>query len=176
MKKVIFYLMNEKGFYTLSRFINKFSSNNIKYVVASGDKNMKKDYFKEIMLLCEGNNILFFTRSTEPTEKCNEYKFAIGWRWIIKNDNNLIVFHDSKLPKYRGFSPLVNSLISGNKQIGVTALFANSEYDEGDIILQQCIKITYPIKISKAINQIKPLYYKIVRDLYELILKDNKIY
>ena len=52
-KKIAFYLMNEKGFYTLNKFIKKFSSSNIEYIVSSIDKNMKKDYFKEIKQLCK---------------------------------------------------------------------------------------------------------------------------
>ena len=49
------------------------------------------------------------------------------------------------MPKYRGFAPLVNSLVNGEKIIGVTALFASEEYDNGDIIMQSSVDITYPI-------------------------------
>lgn len=114
-KKIVFYLMNEKGFYTLNKFIKKFSSSNIEYIVSSIDKNMKKDYFKEIKQLCKKYKITFFDRNSDYFKKEKKfvgYKFAIGWRWIISNSDYLIVFHDSLLPKYRGFAPLVNSLVS----------------------------------------------------------------
>ena len=52
---------------------------------------------------------------------------------------------------------------------GVTALFASSEYDRGDIIMQKSMYINYPIKIDKAIEQIKPLYAKLTCDIYSLI-------
>ncbi|RLA82541.1 MAG: methionyl-tRNA formyltransferase [Epsilonproteobacteria bacterium] len=177
-KKIAFYIMNKKGFYTLEKFINKFSSNNIEYVVSSIDKDVKKDYFENIQQLCKKNKIKFFDKNdsfTKVEKKHIGYKFAIGWRWIIKNNSNLIVFHDSLLPKYRGFAPLVNSLVSNENSGGVTALFASSEYDKGDVVMQKSMKINYPIKINQAINQIKPLYYELVKDIYKLILNDNKI-
>ena len=113
--------MNEKGFYTLKKFIKKFSSKNIDYIVSSTDKNIKKDYFDEIKELCLKYKISFFDKSNDYLQKeklFSGYKFAIGWRWIIKDDSNLIVFHDSLLPKYRGFAPLVNSLVSNENRGG----------------------------------------------------------
>ena len=120
-KKIAFYLMNEKGFYSLKKFIKKFSSKNIDYIVSSTDKNIKKDYFDEIKELCLKYKISFFDKSNDYLQKeklFSGYKFAIGWRWIIKDDSNLIVFHDSLLPKYRGFAPLVNSLVSNENRGG----------------------------------------------------------
>ena len=58
---------------------------------------------------------------------------------------------------------------------GVTALFASSEYDKGDIIMQKSMNINYPIKINKAIENIKPLYYDLVKDIYTLIIQDKQL-
>jgi len=177
-KKIVFYLMNEKGFYTLKKFIKKFSSDSIEYIVSSKDTNIKKDYFKEIKQLCIKYKISFFDRNSNYLKKeklFNGYEFAIGWKWIILNYKNLIIFHDSILPKYRGFAPLVNTLVSNENLGGVTALFASNEYDKGDIIMQKSMNINYPIKINSAIEQIKPLYYDLVEDIYTLILEDKQL-
>ncbi|WP_281950360.1 methionyl-tRNA formyltransferase [Nitrosophilus kaiyonis] len=171
--KISFYIMNSKGFYVLKNFINKFGSKYIEYVVSCEDKNIKKDYFLEIKELCLKNGINFFNKSDDILHVENRFKgfkFAIGWRWIIKNTTRLVVFHDSLLPKYRGFAPLVNSLINKEKYIGVTALFASNEYDKGDIILQRRIKIDYPIKISEAINKIEPIYFNLVSEIFKNII------
>jgi methionyl-tRNA formyltransferase len=176
MNKIAFYIMNSKGFYVLQNFINKFGSEAIAYVVSSEDKNIQKDFFNEIKELSQKEKIKFFTRSEDIVnieKRFNGFKFAIGWRWIIKDERNLIVFHDSLLPKYRGFAPLVNSLINNENRGGVTALFASSEYDKGDIIAQKSFEINYPIKIGEVINQIEPLYFELVEDIYTTI-KDNK--
>lgn len=94
---------------------------------------------------------------------------------MIKNEENLIVFHDSLLPKYRGFAPLVNSLISKELRGGVTALFADCKYDRGDIIAQRSIDFTYPITIDNAIRQIAPLYFDLVDEIYTQFLEGNSL-
>ena len=121
MNKIAFYIMNSKGFYVFKNFIDKFGSSSVAYVVSSEDKNIQKDFFDEIKELVRKEKIKFFNRfeNIAPIEKefCG-YKFAIGWRWLIKDERNLIVFHDSLLPKYRGFAPLVNCLVNNENRGG----------------------------------------------------------
>lgn len=170
--------MNSKGFYVLKNFINKFGSSSVEYVVSSEDKNIQKDFFDEIKELTEKEKIKFFNRfeNVTSTEKIFDgYKFAIGWRWLIKDERNLIVFHDSLLPKYRGFAPLVNYLVNNENMGGVTALFASSEYDKGDIISQKSFEINYPIKISEAINRIEPLYFELVDEIFTQIQSGEQL-
>jgi len=121
MNKIAFYIMNSKGYFALKNFINKFGSDSISYVVSSEDKNIQKDFFDEIKEIVQKEKIKFFNRfeNIAPIEKgFSGYKFAIGWRWIIKNEKNLIVFHDSLLSKYRGFAPLLNCLVNNEKMGG----------------------------------------------------------
>ena len=68
------------------------------------------------------------------------------------------MFHDSLLPKYRGFAPLVKGLICGETRFGVTALFGASQYDAGDILFQASVGITYPIAISDLITRVADCY------------------
>jgi methionyl-tRNA formyltransferase len=178
MNEIAFYIMNSKGYFVLKNFINKFGDYNISYVVSSEDKNIQKDFFDEIKELAKNKKIRFFNRfeNIAPTEKeFSGYKFAIGWRWLIKDERNLIVFHDSLLPKYRGFAPLVNCLVNNEKMGGVTALFATHEYDKGDIIAQKNFEINYPMKISDAIDKIEPLYFELVDEIYSKIQNDYEL-
>ncbi|MBE0472307.1 MAG: hypothetical protein IBX55_22710 [Methyloprofundus sp.] len=118
IKNIAFYIMNSKGLFVLKRFIKKFGANAISYVVSEKDKAVQYDSFPAIKQLAQKNNIPFYQRTQFDVEIENKFsglKFAIGWRWLIKNETSLIVFHDSLLPKYRGFAPLVNSLI--NKEL-----------------------------------------------------------
>lgn len=177
-KKIAFYIMNSKGYFVLKKFIKEFGVKNIGYVVSGNDSNIKKDYFDEIQKLSLKHKIKFFNRfddflSFESNFK--GHKFGIGWRWLIKNELNLIVFHDSLLPKYRGFAPLVNTLINGDKMGGVTALFASNQYDRGDIISQKSFEINYPIKIEYLIKQTQPLYYDLVKDISTKILNSEQL-
>ena len=172
MSKIAFYAMNSKGYFVLKKFIEKFNSDSIVYIISCEDMNIKNDYYKKIQALAKKSKIKFFNRHENIKDiesSFNGYKFAIGWRWIIKNDTTLIVFHDSILPKYRGFSPLVNSLINYEEMIGVSALLANKEYDKGDIVSQKSLEISYPIKIEEVINKIQPLYFYLVNEVYQKI-------
>jgi len=169
MKKISFFLMNDKGYYVLEKFIDKFGASQIAYIVSYKDQKIIDNSFINIKTLAKKNKINFYVRKKLPFKlenKSDILKIAIGWKWIINNTKNLIILHDSLLPKYRGFAPLVNSLINFEKSAGVTAIKASQNYDQGKIIFKEKIKITYPLKIIELIEKIKPLYFKILSKIY----------
>jgi methionyl-tRNA formyltransferase len=49
--------------------------------------------------------------------------------------------HDSLLPAYAGFSPLIWALINGEPEVGVTAHLMNETLDAGDIVVQRAIPV-----------------------------------
>jgi len=150
-KSITLFLMTEKGYEFLKNSVKKYKSL-FSLVVIGSDKSIQKDYESEIIELCIKENINYIKKS-DFTEVKSIYAIAISWRWLIKHPpEKLIVFHDSLLPKYRGFAPLVNGLINGEEEIGVTAIFGANEFDTGDIIAQSKSKISYPLTISEAIR------------------------
>lgn len=50
--------------------------------------------------------------------------------------------HPSLLPKYRGASPVVQTLLNGDAEAGTTIMKIASELDSGDILLQKKITLT----------------------------------
>lgn len=169
------YLMNKKGLITLEYLLQKNAKDLISFVVGAKDKDVQNDYFTEIKELCSENNLVHYEKEMKICLEVN-YKIAIGWRWIIPDFENLIVLHDSLLPRYRGFAPLVNSLINGEKEIGVTTLFADKEYDKGNVISQKSIHIEYPIKIEEAINKVSELYGELVYELFQKLKSNQSLY
>jgi len=172
MNKIIILCMGKKGYQSISDIVNAINPEIISFVVGARDLQIQYDYYDEIVNFTKKHNIDFYDRDDDWNKNIeNEYIFAISWRWLINNINNkrLIIAHDSLLPKYRGFAPLVNMLINKEQYIGVTFLYANSKYDEGDIILQKKLAISYPIKIAKAIDLISQKYseglIQIIRDI-----------
>lgn len=160
--KVTLFLMSEKGLKVLKSIIEYNLINLIDKVVLNKDKAVINDFSEELENVCLKNkiNYLYFS-DLEYID--SEYSIAISWRWLIKKTNTkLIVLHDSILPRYRGFAPLVNSLINKESFIGVTALFASEEYDKGEIIYQGQSNITYPITIQEAINKVSSIYSELV--------------
>ena len=153
------FLMTSKGFNVLKHIIHIGHAILIDKVIVGEDKNVLNDYSAEIYNLCGEYGIQAEPRSNFESYN-TRYALAISWRWIIPISpiHKLIVLHDSLLPKYRGFSPLVSQLINGEKKIGVTALYASENYDEGNIIYQSSSNIDYPITISEAIEIINKNY------------------
>lgn len=161
---VTLFLMGEKGLTVLQEILPYKTF--IAQVIGARDKNVQNDYYNEIRQLCIENRIEFHDR-TENVSVQSKYSIAISWRWIISPnaDSRLIILHDSLLPKYRGFAPLVNMLINHESKVGVTALFANGEFDRGDIIAQKSIDVHYPIRIHEAIERVSKLYGELVLEL-----------
>jgi methionyl-tRNA formyltransferase len=160
------YLMTQKGFEILKFLIQNNYVSHIRNVVAGKDSKLNHDYYEEIVSLCQSNNICVYDRGSTVNDKA-EFSVAISWRWIIKDVKTLIVLHDSLLPKYRGFAPLVNSLKNGENKIGVTALYAVEDYDKGDLIFQSSQPIEYPISIQEAIDKITINYIEVIEYIFK---------
>jgi methionyl-tRNA formyltransferase len=169
-----FFLMTAKGLAVLEAVIRAFGSARIAYVVSARDQNLVDDSFDEIAKLCNQNGIPFLEKK-KPDSLLSTYTFAISWRWLINDVENLIVLHDSLLPKYRGFAPLPTALIKGEDKIGVTALFADEEFDRGDILGQKQTSVSYPIKIKAAIESVSRLYSELVLEIGGQVLRGERL-
>ncbi|WP_103534340.1 methionyl-tRNA formyltransferase [Streptomyces sp. SM11] len=72
---------------------------------------------------------------------------ANNWRtWIPPRIYDLprhgtLNIHDSLLPAYAGFSPLIWALINGEPEVGVTAHMMDEELDAGDIVVQRAVTV-----------------------------------
>jgi methionyl-tRNA formyltransferase len=172
--KLSFFLMTQKGLHVLRAFVDEFGASRIHCVIGSKDESVQNDYYAEIADLCAAREIEFRDRSSSYVLE-TDYAFAISWRWKIQTSVRLIVFHDSLLPRYRGFAPLPTALINGEDRIGVTALFATDEYDRGDIILQKSLSVSYPIKIQKAIEISGGLYAGMVSEISQTIFRGDPL-
>jgi methionyl-tRNA formyltransferase len=176
--KAVLFLLGKKGFQSLYSLIECGFSLNISTVVIGRDTAISNDYYFAIIQLCEEKEIPWIEKRDFTALNENEVAFLISWKWLIKgNTEQLIVLHDSILPKYRGFNPLVTALINGDGEIGVTAILPNEGIDEGDIIDQKVCKINYPITIGEAIEVTIGLYSAILKQLFTkiFILKDKLI-
>jgi methionyl-tRNA formyltransferase len=94
--------------------------------------------------------------------------FLVGWQHLLPQVTpSTVVFHDSLLPRYRGFAPTVTALIKGDREIGVTALTPTDVIDQGPIIAQRAVPISYPIKIQTALEIQARLMADIAVDIIE---------
>lgn len=177
MDKITLLLMTKKGFMALEGLLEAYGKSIIERVIVARDEQVSQDYADQILDLCDEKGIKVFERR-EAGDITSRYVIAISWRWIIPNVNgksDLIVFHDSLLPKYRGFSPLVNQLIQKETAIGVTAFLATSGFDEGPIVGQTSTGIEYPIKIEEAIDKVSSLYKELLISICGGIIKGKPL-
>ncbi|CAM3471750.1 methionyl-tRNA formyltransferase [Paracidovorax anthurii] len=145
------FLMTEKGYDFLRGTLDDYRSL-FRLVVVGFDTSVLEDYSERIICLCEEMGVPWICREDFSGIE-SEYVVAVSWRWLISHPSDkLIVFHDSILPKYRGFAPLVNSLVNGEPEIGVSAILGADDFDRGDLIAQSKSLVAYPIKISDAIK------------------------
>ena len=168
--------MTQKGLSVLQALIDAGLSSGIAQVIIGRDAKVQKDYAEEIKALCEYKELPYAFRQMKSEPIAGSYALAVSWRWMLPLDlHTLIVFHDSLLPRYRGFAPLVSQLIEGESELGVTALFASKEYDRGDIIASERVKISYPIRIQEAIEAIVPLYGKLAVQIVRAIAAGKRL-
>ena len=89
---------------------------------------------------------------------------------IIDNFSQKIInIHPSLLPKYGGkgmYGMNVHKRVIENKESesGISVHYVNNHYDEGEIIFQKSIEITYPtnaLNLSKEIHKLEMEYYPV---------------
>lgn len=167
--KILIFSLGLKGFNVVKALAESATTRTI-YCVIGQDKGVNNDYSTELVSYCNQHKIGYSMRKDVTLNKSDYDLFlAVGWRWIIRNipQKKLIIFHDSLLPKYRGFAPLVNALINKEKTTGVTALLGAQEYDRGNILLQRRLDIIYPTNIEREIQRISVVYADLAVELLE---------
>jgi methionyl-tRNA formyltransferase len=165
---ILIFSLGEKGFSVVKALTESTSVHSI-YCVIGQDDGVDDDHSSRLADFCDQHGIAYSLRKDIAYEK-NDYDLflAVGWRWIIRDipHEKLIVFHDSLLPRYRGFAPLVNALINKERITGVTALLGAEEYDRGNILLQMSLDINYPTTIEREIHRISIVYASLAVELF----------
>jgi methionyl-tRNA formyltransferase len=166
--KIMIFSLGEKGF-SVVKALSELTSTYSIYCVIGQDEGVDDDYSTRLASLCNQHGIGYSLRK-DITYCVDDYDLflAVGWRWIIRDipQEKLIVFHDSLLPRYRGFAPLVNALINKESITGVTALLGAEEYDKGNILLQKSLEINYPTNIKQEIHRISNVYANLATELF----------
>ncbi len=155
------YLMNEKGLAVLETAIAY--QHDIAHVTTAPAVGMADDSHLEIAHLAKQLDIPTFLHA-HPPEFAGGFSIAAGWRRML-HVPNLVVLHDSLLPRYRGFAPLITALVNGEPEIGVTAFLAEQEPDTGPIIAQRSIPVSYPTRMRQVLDRLVPLYAELAGEV-----------
>lgn len=169
------FICGYKGLQVVKHLCASGFSKNIQTVFAAKDSNVINDYFIDIENTCKEHGLKLIEKQNDNYAGTADYRFVIGWRWMIDRIENTIVLHDSLLPEYRGFAPLVNALIHGESVIGATAIMATDKYDTGPIIASKKITIEHPVRIQQAVEEISKLYVQLIDGIMQQIAIGNTL-
>ncbi|MFI7129284.1 methionyl-tRNA formyltransferase [Nonomuraea sp. NPDC050153] len=116
------------------------------------------------------DDVLLALKEVEP-----DLIVANNWRTWIPPEiftlprRGILNVHDSLLPAYAGFSPLIWALINGEKEVGVTAHMMNAELDAGDIVVQRAVPVGPHDTATDLFHRTVDLIAPIVAEALDLI-------
>lgn len=186
MKKLLLFIATEKGYEVLKK-LYEYDKEIIGIVSSFQEVNVVEGFYFKIEEFCNEKQISFkeynkeFIQNLEDVIKTHNITeaIAIGWKYFIPLKINklletkLIIFHDSLLPKYRGFCPTPTAIICGEKEVGISVFFATNEIDKGQIILQKKIPVDMDLYIKDIIVKQSKLYSDAIIELTDMLKKGN---
>ena len=140
-------------------------------------------YLDDIQQLAHQNNATFYESRNVNHKKWNDFWetskvdliFMVSWRYLVPSTiyqrakQGAYVFHDSLLPKYRGFAPTVWAMINGEKETGVTLFKVAEEVDAGDIIDQQAVPIEDADTIADVVENVTQTYLDLITKNFDAL-------
>jgi methionyl-tRNA formyltransferase len=148
------------------------------------DFNDPRSNFNEWLAFTNDNeieiNVLDTNKEFEDSISINNFEIAIvcGWYWKIainslnKTKYGFWGIHNSLLPKYRGGSPLIWSLLSNDSKIGSTLFKLEEGMDTGPIALQIAVENDLT-SVEETYSRIEDSYKKYLSSTIEQILSNK---
>ena len=145
--KVLFIGSKAIGLRSLE-IIHRLSPESISGVMTLDDSNDDRSVLGQFEMFCEENelNLSIVNTRYEADQAVRNVDpdicLVVGWYWLIKQEilavasMGFLGIHHSLLPKYRGSSPLVWSIINGDNQVGTTLFSFTEDMDDGPIWAQ----------------------------------------
>ncbi len=179
MNRICLLASGKLGAITLQKMLR--NNHNVQTVLTNTKSN-------EIIQLCQSHNIhllLGNPRSEQMNTSIQELSFdvllSVNYLYII-NENLIekpkkyaINIHGSLLPRYRGRTPHVWSIINGETKTGVTAHIITPEVDAGDIVSQIEFKIEENDTGADLLKKYELLYPSLIEQLLTSIDNDSII-
>ncbi len=185
-KKILFIGCVESSFRLLKNLIDK--NKRVVGVITKRASAFNSD-FCDLTPLCEKHSIpihyvnnandedsLSFIRSLSP-----DICFCFGWSQLLKEPLlslfpcGVFGFHPSELPCNRGRHPLIWALVLGLKQTASSFFVIDANADEGDIVSQEVIEITYDDDARSLYDKVMDTAVRQETELVEAIENDRLI-
>ena len=133
-------------------------------------KDLKKDEKYKILILKKKIDL-------KKINKFNpEFILFYGWSWIVPealiDKYKCIMLHPSRLPNFKGGSPIQNQIIKGIKKSYVTLFRMNNKIDEGNIISNK--KISLQGDIDEIFERMTKIGIYLTKKMLKSKYKDKK--
>ncbi|MBF0186381.1 MAG: hypothetical protein HQL50_00475 [Magnetococcales bacterium] len=140
-------------------------------------KGEGSDYLERINSLSQRYGFQLEMKNRPSFQELKGYDlcFVVGWQFLLPTTENLVIFHDSPLPRYRGFSPTVSQLLNEEPCLGVTALLPSEEPDQGPILAQSLVDISYPITLQEALTALRSAYSACAKEVFDCVANGNPL-
>ena len=178
--KVLFVGSKKLGYLSLIK-IHELDPESLIGVVTIDDTNDKRSYFLEIIEYCKSNSIPIYKPyilnvgqdfDLIVKKLKQDIVFVMCWYWIISKEcidsvpKGFIGIHNSLLPLYRGGSPLVWSIINGEKYVGFTMFSIKEGIDDGNIWFQNYIFLEHDYYIEDILDKLTKLSIEALNNIY----------
>lgn len=167
--KFIVHATGSRGEVVVKRVLSLVPAKDVLEIVTARDPGSFDDKSAEIQIAAQAAGVPCRDHRSPPRREIEPgiWRILAGWRQMVEPTPTTIVFHDSLLPLYRGFSPVVATLIEGTHKLGATAFFATERFDEGDIIAQLSYDYSNekPMRIAEAFRIVSFLYADLASEI-----------
>lgn len=163
------------------------ASEKLKACITVDDSNETRSKLREISDYCNKNTLPLYVLNgkCDITDIINKHEpelcIVAGWYYVIsqtlleKVRGGFVGIHNSLLPKYRGFSPLVWAMINGEREVGFSVFSFAPKMDTGKIYYQQKIIIGENDYIQDVLDCIEGKVIEFFRNNYKDLLNETLI-
>ena len=158
------------GFKLLEQIFNKYG---VKFVFTDTNSKQIKEFCTNEEIPCFIGNPRNGKASNFIKNYTSDILISVNYLFIIEKDviemGRKLTFnvHGSLLPKYRGRTPHVWSIINGEKYTGITAHLIDEGCDTGDILSQ----IEIPIECNDTGNDVLLKFYENYLQLIDSVIE-----
>ncbi|MFC4015556.1 methionyl-tRNA formyltransferase [Nonomuraea purpurea] len=180
--RVVMFGYQTWGHRTLQALLNSGHDVVLAVTHPESDHAYEKIWSDSVAELAEANGVPVLLRNRPDDDLLLTLKevepdliVANNWRTWIPPEiftlprRGILNVHDSLLPAYAGFSPLIWALINDEKEVGVTAHMMNAELDAGDIVVQRAIPVGPADTTTDLFHRTVDLIAPIVAEALDLI-------
>ncbi len=179
--KVLFLGSKQLGLRMLSEMLSIDSSALIG-VITIDDRADIRSIYKDFVTFCDEKKLpLHVAKNRRHSEQLirelePDICFVAGWYWLIGTETlqavpqGFVGIHNSLLPKYRGSSPLIWTMINGEATAGFSIFSITEGMDEGAIWATSIVPIGETDGVGDILQKLESETVNVMRRLYPQIL------